>query len=539
MDSNPYNNLHESLKWLLWKIDATGTYLTVIPGLIPQNWSINEVKKILIQNHVINFDLAKIEMAIRNPTGEQELVGPPLELFENGKRRFLKLQVTPMQVLFAMDAGVLQTDYQITVADVLFLLAEKAVVYGIDYETIDEVVSNQIYGREFTVANAVPPVAGQDAVITEVVTIDPDIKPFLNEDGTADFKKWDNIRQIKQDEIICRRIPPTPGIPGISVFGYPLSPTPGEDFALPQGVNTKAIDNETKLVAARNGFLYRDQRYICVGCVYVIDGDVDFKTGNIEYFGDILVKGNVISGFSIVADGNISIHGSVEASYIESKKGSITLKGSVFGQNKATIIADKNINAENIQDSNLKAGEVVKVRGQIRNCKIETKHLEQPSDGQIISSTVLFSGYLKCGCIGGKVESLNEFTLLDIDRRQHKKELMSANELLQKLLGAIEILQNKLLELKPSDTSPETINQKKILTSKLDTCNNSKEQLLIKRKRLTKLIEMMPDKEALVTAYTLMPVLKLSMYGSIREFKHELTHLQIGWRSGSVKMEGI
>jgi len=539
MDSLSSANINDGPKWLLWQIEPSGTYLTVIPELIPLSWNINEVKKILIKNYVINFDLARIERTIRNPSGKSELVGPPFERFEEGKRRYLKMQVTPIQVRFAMDAGMLQTEYRITVADLLFLLSEKAVVYGIDYETIDEIVSKEIYGQEFIIATAVPPVAGQDAIITEVLPIDPDIKPFLNENGTADYKKWDNIRQVKQDEVICKRTPPTPGIPGISVFGYPLTPTPGEDFALPQGINTKVIDNETKLVAARNGFLYRDNPYICVGCVFVIDGDVDFKTGNIEYFGDVLVKGNVMTGFSIVADGNISIQGSVEASHIESTKGNITLKGSVFGQNKATIVAEKNINAENIQDSILKAGEAIRVRGQIRNCKIETKHIEQPSDGQIISSSVLFSGYLKCGYIGGKAESINDFTLLDTERQQYKKELMNSNGLFQKLLGAIDILQDKLLEIKPSDTSPEAINQKQILLSKLETCNNSKEQLLIKRKKLAKLLELMPDKEALITANVLMPVLRVSIYGHTKDFKQELSHLRIGWRSGSIKMEGI
>jgi len=539
MDSLSSANINDGPKWLLWQIEPDGTYLTVVPELIPQNWSINEIKKVLIRNDVINSDLARIERIIRNPSGKPELAGPPFERFEDGKRRYLKLQVTPIQVRFAMDAGMLQTDYRITVADILFLLAEKAVVYGIDYETIDEIVSKEVYGQEFIIASAVPPIAGQDAVITEVLSIDPDIKPFLNEDGTADYKKWDNIRQVKQDEVICKRIPPTPGIPGISVFGYPLTPTPGEDFALPQGINTKVIDNETKLVAARNGFLYRDNPYICVGCVFVIDGDVDLKTGNIEYFGDVLVKGNVITGFSITADGNISIQGNVEASNIESKKGSITLKGSVFGQNKATIVAEKNINAENIQDSILKAGEAIRVKGQIRNCKIETKNLEQPSDGQIISSSVLFSGNLKCGHIGGKAEAINDFTLLDTERQMYKKELMSSSELFQKLLSAIEILQDKLLEIKSSDTSPESLNLKKILTSKLDTCNNSKEQLLMKRKKLVKLLDMMPDKESLITANVLMPVLKVSIYSHTKEFKQELSHLRIGWKSGAIRMESI
>ena len=532
-------NIQEAMRWLSWKITPEGTYLTVTPELVPPNWDINEIKKTLVKNKVNNFDISNIEKAIKNATGQMELIGPPFELFEEGKRRYLHLQVTPIQARFSMDAGILHTDYRITKDDIIFVLAEKAVVYGIDYDTIEEILSNEIYGQEFIIATATPPVAGKDAIVSEVIQIDTDAKPFLNEDGTVNYKKWDNIRQIKQGDIICVRIPSTPGLPGTSVFGHPLSPTPGEDYALPVGTNTKAVDGETKLVAAINGFLYRDGREICVGGVYVIKSDVDFKTGNIDYFGDVIIRGNVTGGFSVKAEGNISIEGYAEAANIESKNGNVFIKGSLFGQNKTMVVAKKNINAENAQDSTLRAGQTITVRKQIRNCKIETQNLEMPPEGQIISSSIFFSGYSKCGSIGGKTESLNEFTLIESDRQQLKDELQGINDLLQKLNKAIEALQSKLNVIKPSDASPEAINQKQILKSQLTTCESSKEQLQIKRKKLIRLIDIMPDKDALISAKLLFPPIKVSMYSFTKDFKQELSHLKIGWKSGGIKMESM
>jgi len=526
-------------KWLSWKISPEGTYLTVVPGLVPAKWDINEIKRTLVKNKIINFDIAKIERAIKRASGQTELIGPPFEPFKEGKRKYLHLQVTPIQVRFAMDVSILRTDYRVTMEDISFLLAEKDVVYGIDYDIIEEILFKDIYGQEFIIATATPPVAGKDAVINEIIPIDPDAKPFLNEDGTADYRKWDNIRQIKVGEVICTRTPPTPGLPGISVFGHPLSPTPGEDYALPVGINTKPIEDETKLVAIIDGFLYREGRNICVGGVYVIKGDVDFKTGNIVYHGDVLVRGNVITDFSVVAEGNVSIEGSVESARIESKTGNVFLKGSVFGQNRGKIIAAKNINAENVQDCELSAGQTVKVIGQIRNCKIETKNLEMPGDGQIISSSVLFQGVLKCGSIGGKTESLNEFTLVENERQQFKDELQTATATLLKLNRAIEILEMKLFAIKPSDTSSESENQRKLLTSQLTTCNNTKEVLQAKRKKLIRLIEIMPDRDALITARLLMPALKVSIFGLNKEFKQELSHLKISWKNGGIRMEPL
>jgi uncharacterized protein (DUF342 family) len=539
MEFSNSTNINESHKWLSWRISPEGTFLTVAREIVPKNWDIKEIKKTLMINKIVNFDIAKIESAIKAMSGESEWIGPPFESFEEGKRKYLHLQVTPMQVRFSIDTSILQTNYNITKTDISFLLAEKAVVYGIDYEIIDEILTMGIYGQEFIIASATPPIAGKDAIVTEIMSIDPDAKPFLNEDGSADYKKWDNIRQVEQGEVICTRIPPTPGISGTSVFGQPLSPTPGEDIALPVGMNTKAIDNETKLVATIDGFLYRQGRNICIGSIYIIKGDVNFKTGNIEYSGDVLVRGNVNAGFSVIADGNISVEGFVESAYIESRNGNIFLKSSVFGLNNANIIAHKSINAENIQDAKIKAGQNLVVKGQIRNCQIETENLEMPRGGQIVNTFIAFRGRLKCGNIGGKIESVNEFILVENEREQFKEELAKQNELMQKLDKAIEILEYKLFSMRGSETTPELENQAKLFNSQLASCNSSKEQLAIKRKKLLRLIEIMPDRESLISAASISPILKLSVFGSCKEYKQELLNLKIGWIGGAIKMEPL
>ncbi|MDR2584029.1 MAG: FapA family protein [Fibromonadaceae bacterium] len=532
-------NINESLKWLSWRISPEGTFLTVVRDLVPENWNIKEIKKTLLINRVVNFDIAKIESTIKAMSGNPERIGPPFELFEEGKRKYLHLHVTPIQARFSINTGILQTNYNITPEDILFILAEKSVVYGIDHELIKEILTLTAYGQEFIIASAKPPIAGTDAIVTEIIPIDPDAKPFLNEDGTADYKKWDNIRQIEKDEIICTRIPPTPGIPGTSVFGLPLSPTPGDDIALPVGMNTKAIDNETKLVATINGFLYRQGRNICIGSIYIINGDVNYKTGNIEYTGDVLIKGNVNTGFSVIADGNISIEGVVESAHIESKYGNIFLKGSVFGLNNASIIAQKNINAENIQDTKIKAGQNLVVKGQIRSCQIETENLSMPRNGQIVSSSIAFHGQLKCGNIGGKIESTNEFTLVENEREQYKDELTKQNEFIQKLDKAIEVLNYKLSSIKTTAITPESENQVKLLSSQLTSCNNSRNQLIVRRKKLLKLIEIMPDRANLISATSVSPILKISIFGSNMELKEELQDLKISWINGSIKMESL
>jgi len=104
------NNVNmDSLKWLIWKISPEGTYLTVMPELIPKNWNINEIKNTLLKNNILNFDIAKIETVIKNASGKEEKIGTPFEIFDENKREYLHIQVTPMQVRFSIDSAVLKT----------------------------------------------------------------------------------------------------------------------------------------------------------------------------------------------------------------------------------------------------------------------------------------------------------------------------------------------------------------------------------------------------------------------------------------------
>ena len=46
--------------------------------------------------------------------------------------------------------------------------------------------------------------------------------------------------------------------------------------------------------------------------IYEVNGDVDYHTGNIDFVGTVVIRGNVLTGFRIRAAGDIRIVGGVE-----------------------------------------------------------------------------------------------------------------------------------------------------------------------------------------------------------------------------------
>jgi uncharacterized protein (DUF342 family) len=93
--------------------------------------------------------------------------------------------------------------------------------------------------------------------------------------------------------------------------------------------------------AASPGHFYRDrQRRLCVQPRVIVEGDVDFRHGNIDTKLSVLVKGDVKSGFSIKSAGNIEVTGVIEDARI-SAQGNLLVRGGILqGSQRVKAIGD-------------------------------------------------------------------------------------------------------------------------------------------------------------------------------------------------------
>jgi uncharacterized protein (DUF342 family) len=101
----------------------------------------------------------------------------------------------------------------------------------------------------------------------------------------------------------------------VDVLGQPIFPKPGKDMPMPLGKNVYADGNRIR--AAIAGQLQLVNNKLHVSPVIEIKGDVDLSTGNVEFVGNVVVRGSVQSGFTVKADGNVEIFGSVSGGTVE------------------------------------------------------------------------------------------------------------------------------------------------------------------------------------------------------------------------------
>ena len=112
--------------------------------------------------------------------------------------------------------------------------------------------------------------------------------------------------------MIARLIPAVPGQPGHDVFGNELKPREVQSLRLSYANNIYVSDDGTELYSEVTGHASLVQGKVFVSGVYEVPADVDNSIGDINYPGNVSVKGNVKSGFVIHADGDIVVEGVVE-----------------------------------------------------------------------------------------------------------------------------------------------------------------------------------------------------------------------------------
>ena len=533
-------------RWLLWSNTPEGVFLTVRPDILPAERSIERIKERLISHRVMNFDPMRIAQAIERNTGEPEWVGAPFVRFNDEKIRHLFLQVSPYQVRMAVRSTLLDTDLKITRADIEFLLMEKGVLYGIDWETIEYLLDSEVYDQETIIASADMPVNGTDGEICEMIAIDPDARPILLEDGSVDYRNLENIRKVNTGDVICVRIPPTEGIPGTSVFNKPLEPVPGRDIRLPGGQNTVVSSDQTQMTAAHSGYLFRRDGLIHVGNIYIVRGDVCFKSGNVDYNGDVLIQGCVLSDFRVVADGDITIEGSVDGAEIISRQGSVVVRDAVFGKGKAVIRAANHVTVSVAQDCEIHAGKELRVRRYLRGSTVYATSVEASrKDCEVSSCRVFFSQNVRCFQIGGRSASPTELILVENEREKYMAQAQSLEDAVAKLRLAQQSLENGLkvarvqLKSQGQGGSPELSNRVQLLSSQLQAVQNKLDWADDKRKRTLRFLDVLPDRDNLVECQEMEPVLRVSIYGQEKEYRNPVSRWRMGWKSGAIRMESV
>ena len=232
-----------------------------------------------------------------------------------------------------------------TKEEVMAFIQKSRVNHGVDEAAVERMINGRIFGREVRIAKGTKPIDGQDGFYQYNFNMDLNNKPTVREDGSVDYWSIHTIEMVEEGQVIATYTDPIDGVDGVAVTGRPVLAKRGRPQPPLSGKGfSRSADNHTYTADITGKIEMKNDR-IQILSVYEVSGDVDVRTGNIDFRGDVIVHGNVSVGAVVKATGSITIDGLCEACTIEAGK-DIVLRGGVLGAYKAVIRSKGNIHAK-------------------------------------------------------------------------------------------------------------------------------------------------------------------------------------------------
>lgn len=293
-------------------------------------------------------DINQIKTHINEGSVESIKIAPPQEEKLIDERIEIEISKDKMECFIILHKA--YGGKEITKEAVKKKLTENGIIYGLKDESIINLLNNKQYNSKILVAKGKKPENGEDARLVYYFDLEGSSTPQVLEDGSVDFKRLNIIKNVKEGDVLAEIIPPTDGVNGLDVSGAEITALSGKSLIFKKGKNTKESDDGTVLYASCDGQVIFKDGAITVNEVLEISNDVDNSTGNIQFNGKVIIKGNVKSGFTIDANGDIIVYGVVEGAKLKAN-GDIVLNRGVQGNNQATLVAEGNLIAKYIENT--------------------------------------------------------------------------------------------------------------------------------------------------------------------------------------------
>lgn len=379
-------------------------------------------------------------------------------------------------------------NFKISAEDFEFLLKAHQIVHGILYDKIKQMTDNPkpfLYEKTL-IASGDKPKDGANGYIQYTFNLDDNIRsPLEMDDGKVDYRELKRLNNVKAGELIAEKFPPAEGQHGRSVTGEVLMAKNGKEAHFKIGKNVVLDETKTKLYAVIDGLVTKtDRDKINVFPIYEVNGDVDYHVGNIDFVGNVVIRGNVLPGFKVRADGDIRVIGGVEAAFLEAN-GSIEITGGVLGQNKAVVKAGANFKSSFVQDATIEAAEEVLITQSIMHSSVRGGKAVycKGSKGLIVGGIVQAGEIVEARTVGNTMstptvievgvlpELRNELTELRAGSREQKDNLDKTDKalaLLNQMASTGNLSPEKLaMRIKLNNTRKQVIDDIETMKSRM------------------------------------------------------------------------
>lgn len=447
-----------------------GIYLTVFPPSGKGSRVVlDDVKKELAKHNVVVDNQSFLGQIVSQANGRAQKIAINKSPITGGQEQiFVEISDDEMLAKVTVVPAQGENGHFSTIEEVQETLKKRNVIYGLDESRIAELstklkqlaeAKNFTEPVEMEIAFGTPVINGEDARVEYLYKKNEEVDsptPVLEEteDGRVDYRAVHKIDNIIKGTLLARKIPPTKGSSGMTVTGKPIEAKDGMDMEI---LASKGVilnpENKDEFIADTDGQVIVKDNKISVMALFEIPGDVNLSTGNIDFIGTVIVRGDVKDGFKLYAGEDVIVNGVVEGAEIRSG-GKLTIAGGVSGNDKAKITCQGDANIKYIRNATVECGGNLNSSQAIMHSKITVggKITVAGRKGVIVGGQVIAGYEVNAASMGSNFATPTEVIVgeaigLRDELQKLEAELKTAVENLDKTKKGIQFLkdlQNKM-----------------------------------------------------------------------------------------------
>ncbi|GGC97143.1 DUF342 domain-containing protein [Pontibacillus salipaludis] len=291
------------------------------------------------------------------------------------------------------------------------------------------------------VAEGIHPQHGIDGKIQ----YEKELSQTFTYDEKVNFRDVIKIPSVHAGDALLTILNPTNGKPGKNVTGEEIPPKPGRSVLLRPGQNVEWKKSESRMYSTSDGQLSVGDRSIHVYPLYEVHGDVSMRTGNIEFVGSVVIRGNVPTGYTIKATGDVTIYGLLEGSTVEAG-GSVYISEGIAGHGKGSVRAGVDIKCGYINQGKIEAGRDLFVENSVLHSDVIARKHIYCQKGNIIGGALSAGSSIEAKDIGNKMNTPTQIYVGSNKKLlETQQELEFEKDQLMDTLHKLSIIGDKLL----------------------------------------------------------------------------------------------
>ncbi len=371
-----------------------------------------EITITLQRKQIPNVDASLVSQVIKKEEGAWVRIG---DYKPSNYDSILQVQVSPDEMKSFINmtkpekyGRVLEFD------EIVSILKSKNVHFGIKNDVIKDALENELFNMPILAAEGTPSIDGSDAEIQYHFKTGNDSVQFsMEENGNIDFHKLDIIQSVVVGQILATKTLPTRGTSGKTVTGRITVAKDGRDVAMLPGKNAHLSPDGLQIIADINGQVIFKNGRVHVEPVLEIPGDVDLSSGDINFPGNVIIRGNINDTFKVYAGGNIEVNGNIGKAEVVAE-GNLIVRQGIQGKDEAKIICGGNLFALFVERSILNIEGDIIIKEVLLHSQVNCK------------SNIYCTGGKRSQIAGGTVRALYQINAKNLGAEAYTETILEA-----------------------------------------------------------------------------------------------------------------